>query len=365
MVLTRGTGTVLVAVTALTLAACGNASPEAQSPESTNTQSFTVVDDVGRNVTFDKPVTKAVVANRYNSELIRAMGSIDKVIAVDTNTAQDRKYWKQFDPDQVIGKGQSELNYEQIITLAPDVLITPKNGPYEQDAAKLDKAGIKVVVVTGWDNSQLPKQVDILGKVFDNEEGAKKVNAFFTGTLDKVKERTGSITPKKTVYWEYGDPFTTCIPGTSNDGWHNMLVSAGATNLFGDPSITGDTIDPEKVLSGDPDLIIKTTSGKALKNTGISTPPSAQEMQEVVDEMTSRPGWSQLKAVKNNNLYVATGFAHGGLGKVIGTVYTAKWLYPEQMKDIDPDAIFDEWMQMQGQSPIKGHTFRAGTPGAA
>lgn len=350
------------------MTACSSSGPSAGSTGESSHQASngpTVVDDVGRTVTFEAPVTKAVVANRYNSELIRAMGSIDKVNAVDKNTAQDRVYWKRFDPDQVIGSGQSDLNYEQIIKLAPQVLITPKNGSYEKDAEQLGKAGIKVVVVTGWDNPQLTKQMDILGTVFDNTQGAEKVKDFYTSTMGAVKQRVGDVSPKKSVYWEYGDPYTTCIPGTSNDGWHQMLVAAGAINIFGDPKLAGQSIDPEKVLTANPDLIVKTTSGKALKNTGVYTPPSPQEMTEIVAEMTARPGWADLKAVKDRNLYVATGFAEGGLGKAIGTTYVAKWLYPNQMKDIDPDQVFARWMQMQGEPPISGHTYRAGQTASA
>lgn len=354
--------TASLAVCLVTVAtACSTQDPGSTASGSVGaTSGFTVVDDVGRSVTFDRPVTKAVVANRYNSELIRAMGSIDKVVAVDKNTAQDRVYWRQFDPAQVIGAGQSDLNYEQIIHLAPQVLITPKNGSYEKDAEQLGKAGIQVVVVTGWDNADLTKQVDILGQVFANPEGASKVNDFYTSTMEAVKQRTEKITPKKKVYWEYGDPFTTCIPGTSNDGWHQMLVAAGGENIFGDPKLAGQQIDPEKVLTADPDLIVKTTSGRALKNTGVYTPPTVQEMDEIVGEMKARPGWNQLKAVKDNNLYVATGFAHGGLGKAIGSTYVATWLYPEQTKDLDPDEVFTRWMEMQGQPPVSGHTFRQG-----
>ena len=97
-------------------------------------------------------------------------------------------------------------------------------------------------------------------------------------------------------------PYTTCIPGTSNDGWHNMLVSAGAINIFGDESLAGKDIDPEAILLADPDLIIKTSSGPALKNTGVYTPPTREMYEEMTAEMVSRPGWSDLKAVQNLSL---------------------------------------------------------------
>lgn len=173
-----------------------------------------------------------------------------------------------------------------------------------------------------------------------------------------VAEKIKDVKGTKKVYWEYGDPNTTCIPGTSNDGWNSMLLNAGAVNIFGDPTITGKTIDPEKILLEDPDLIIKTSSGPALKNTGVYTPPTAEDYSTISTEMLSRAGWSDLKAVQNDDFYVTTGFCAGGLGKMIGTVYTAKWLYPEQMKDVDPDAIFDEWMEIQGVDPVEGHVFQ-------
>lgn len=327
-------------------------------PEDTdNGTTITVVDDADRTVELDGPVTRAVVANRYNSELIRAMGAIDNVVSVDTNTAQDRAYWGDFDPDNVIGKGQSELNLEKIIEIDPEVLILPRNGKVEEYAEKLEPAGIKVLTVTGWDNAKLPRQLEILGTAFGKEEGAQKVSDFFTQTQASVTDRVAGIDPRRTVYWEYGDPYTTAVPGTSNDGWHNMIVSGGGANIFGDPSFQGDTVDPEEVLRANPDLIVKTTSGGALKNTGVYTPPVDGEFASIGQEMISRPGWSGMSAVREGNVHLMTGFAGGGLGKVIGTVYIAKWLYPNEMSDIDPDAVFAEWMSMQGMDAVNGHFY--------
>lgn len=77
-----------------------------------------------------------------------------------------------------------------------------------------------------------------------------------------------------------------------------------------------------------------------------------------MNEMINRSDWKDLKAVKNKNVYITTGFCAGGLGKLIGVVYTAKWLYPEEMKDINPDKVFDEWMAMQGVKTPKGHVYK-------
>lgn len=319
-----------------------------------------IKDGLGREVEIPWPVERAVVANRYNSELIRACGAIDRVIAVDTNTAQDRVYWSQFDPENVIGKGQKELNYEQIAKLDAQILITPKNGNVEQDAAALEPLGIKVVVITGWDAADMVNQIEAVGRVFGEEENAAKLVDFYNTNVQLLKDSLKDVKEPKKIYWEYGDPFTTCIPGTSNDGWHNMLLMAGGENIFGDAELAGKDIDPEHILLEDPDLIIKTSSGPALKNTGVYTPPTKEMYDEITKEMVSRSGWDKLKAVKENNLYCTTGFCAGGLGKLIGAMYTAKWLYPELTQNIDPDKVFTEWMQMQGMDYIEGHVYRLG-----
>ncbi len=320
-------------------------------------ETITVIDDAGRTVELDGPVQSAVVANRYNSELIRAMGEIDKVISVDANTAQDRAYWPQFDPGNVIGQGQSELNVEKIIELDPEVLILPRNGKVDEYAAALEPVGIKVLTVTGWDNGDFAPQLEILGTAFGNEEGAQEVIEFFESTKNDIDERVGGIEDKKSVYWEYGDPFTTAIPSTSNDGWHQMIVAAGGVNMFGDPELEGDTIDPEQILQTDPDLILKTTSGGALKNTGVYTPPAEGEFAVVGEEMVQRPGWSGLSAVRDGDVHMITGFAGGGLGKIIGSGYLATWLYPDEMEGFDPDEVFARWLDLQGVEMVDGHTY--------
>ncbi len=346
----------------LVLTGCGSPSsensptPTSSSSASVSSSPITFTDASGREITLDQPVTRAVVANRYNNELIRAIGSIDNVIGVDQNTAQDTDYWPQFNEDEIIGASGSDLNYEQIISMNPQVLITPKNSTNETDIEKLEPAGIQVIIVNGHDTATFAQQVDILGEVFGNQAGAKKVTDFFTTTMDEVAQRVSGIEPKKTIYWENNDDFTTAIPGTFNDGWHQMLVAAGGVNIFGDPTINTKTIDAEAILQQNPDLIVKITSGSSLKGSSVSTPPTTEEFADLANEMVARPGWSDLSAVQDGDFYLTTGFAEGGLGKAVGVVYIASWLYPEQLSDINPDEVFAQWMAMQGM-PADGSSY--------
>ena len=131
-----------------------------------------------------------------------------------------------------------------------------------------------------------------------------------------------------------------------------MILMAGGINIFGDASLAGKDIDPEQILTEDPDLIVKIYAGKnVIGNSGVFTAPPQEEFAEKADEMLQRPGWKDLKAVKEGNFYLNTAFMSGGLGKMIGAAYMAKWLYPDLMTDLDPDAIFTQWMKYQGFEP--------------
>ena len=53
-------------------------------------------DDVGREIVLEKPLTRVVVASRYNNELIRAIGNIKNVISVDDNTTTRQNILERF-----------------------------------------------------------------------------------------------------------------------------------------------------------------------------------------------------------------------------------------------------------------------------
>lgn len=349
----------LFGLAGLGVVALAGCSREDASSSPSDVSELNITDAYGRQVTLAGPAQRAVVVSRYTNELIRAMGSIDKVVGVDRNTSQDRVYWPGFDPAKDISNGK-ELNFEQILALDADVLIEGDQATIDSDAVKVKKGGVETVAVVPWDNKHFARQIQILGQIFDNEEGAKKVLSFFEDTMAAIWDAVKGQRPV-TVYWEYGDPYTTAVPGTSNQGWYDMIIAAGGESIFSDPK-TGKTVDPERILEADPDVIIKTSSGPALKNTGVYTPPTPADMETIANEMLARPGWKDLKAVKNGNVHITTGFCGGGLGKMVGAAYAATWFHPDATSAIKPDEIFAEWMGMQTMSPIDGHNYRVPKP---
>ncbi len=352
---------------ALLLSGCGAGQPAAPAEPQVSqpaeapagNETITLTDNMGRQVELPYPIKTAVVANRYNSELIRACGAIDRVIAVDTNTAQDRDYWGMFDPDNVIGKGQTELNYEKIVELNPQVLILPDNGSVTEAEEKLEPFGIKVFVISGYDTADFKNQCDNIGVMFGVEESAQKFYNYFNDIQVYIESQLKDQ-PQRSMYLETTTNYSTVVPGNA---FYGMSLASHAYNIFSEniDTINASEVDPEEVIVRKPDCIVKLiTPAQALQGTGLYHPPVKQQFIDTVAEIKSRPGWDEIPAVKNNNIFLMTQFSHGGASKLVGAAYIAKWVYPDLLPDLDPDEVFRAWMEdFQGFENIEGHFFAA------
>ena len=327
--------------------------PASEGPEAPKT--ITLTDNVGREVELPYPVETCAVALRYTNELIRACGAIDKVIAVDLNTAQDRNYWGMFDPNEVIGKSQRELDYEKIISLNPQVLILPANGNYEEAIETLTPFGIEVFVISGYDTDDFASQCDNIGKMFHVEESAQKFKNYFLDKLAYIDKQLEGV-PERTYYCESNKDYSAVLPGNT---FYRMFELAHGRNIFAEDAetVNANEMDPEEVLKRNPDVIIKViTPDSARTGTGLYEPPAKEQFQECYKNIQSRPGWTDIAAVQNDDIYFMTQFSHGGACKLVGTMYAAKWLYPDLLPELDPDEVFRAWMEdFQGFQNIDGH----------
>lgn len=315
-------------------------------------KTITVEDDMGRKVEVQFPVKRVAVFNTYNVEYVRAVGGIESIVGMDAGAYGYKEYWPNFDGNNLIGKGQSEPNYEKIVQLKPDVVLIPRNGLWEETIEKMKPFNIPVVVMTGWDVSKHVQNITALGLLLDKQEKAKELNDFYLKYVELVQSRLKDV-PKKKVYVENKANYTSPVPGS---GHHDVIVTAGGENIFGDilfdqqPKSKGTVhafeIDPERVLSKNPDMIVKFVPSSYI-------PPKSEEMKAQLDELLKRPGWDKLSAVQNKNVHISSEFATGGCSKMIGIVYYAKWLYPEIFEDLDPDAVYKEWIEKFQGVPFK------------
>lgn len=344
-----------VALLAAGFGGCANTDSETKEQTGgTDGATQIVVDSVGREVELPDPVTKAVVANAYNTEIINAIDALDCVIGVDYNIYQDKESWQnRFTEDMVIGKSQKELNYEKIIELDPEVLILTGNGTYEEAEEQLEPFGIQVVVCDAYYTNQFEQSCEILGQIFGKEEEAEELRSYFMDKLDYISEQLEGV-EKKTLYFEYRTEGNTTVPG---DFFYYMVEYSGADNIFKEAENV--QIETEAVVAANPEYIVKVSAPDVYSS---YYPPTQEEHAAIKEELISRPGWDEIDAVKNDNILLLSHYVHGGASKLVGTMYIAKFLYPDLLPDLHPEEVFRDWLEKyQKLDYIEGHTYPAFT----
>lgn len=313
----------------------------------------TVTDDVGRSVDLPYPVRKVAVFNRYSVEFVRSVAGIGALVGADAGTLKDAPYWPGLTPAMAVGQSQSEPNYEAIVAAQPDVVLFPRNGAWEQAITQLTPFGIPVLVLTAWDVLKHEENVTLLGRIFDQPERARRLNAFYVETRDMIVQRLVGV-PKKRVYMEEVADYKTLLKGS---GWHDMIEAGGALNVFADVDITGQPsargniqgfqVDPEEILARAPDAIVKLQPGRY-------TPHPRDFSQTVLSGIAARPGFAELDAVKRGDVFHISYYLAGGCSKITGALQLAKWLYPDRFADIDPGQAMKTWLEAFQGVPYPG-----------
>ncbi len=345
-----------IAVAALALTGCGTVTAaEPTGSAAAEATEIAVTDDQGREVVIEGPVDRAVVLNSYANEFVRAIGAGDRVVGVDRSSLNRLPYLEIGD-DEVIAEGLDQINYEAVAALEPDVVVLPRNAVWQEAEEQLSSFGIPVVVATAWDYAVFDDTVDLLGEVFGAEQEADEFQAFADEIQEVVAERVEGLDTVP-VYWETAEPYLTVLPGS---GFHAIIEAAGGENVFAEAG-GGDvqqeiTVDPAEVVTRDPAIIVHEYEPSA-------TPTEQGDFDATRAEILARPGWSAIRAVEDDQVFVANGWATSAIAKAIGALYLATWLHPEAFEDVDPDAYLQRWVEdFQGTdfAGVDGYVSAAG-----
>ena len=335
----------IMLIVAMVASGCGSPKEQAGAKQ-------IIIDSVGRKIELQGPLNRVAVANAYNAELINALNAIDKVVGVDYNIYQDQGGFKdRFTKEQIIGKNQRELNYEKIVAINPEAVILTGNGHYKEAEEKLAPFGIKVIVVDSYYTEFFKENCHLMGKLLGKEQEAAELANYFDDKLALIANRIKDV-EKKRVYFEYRRIGNTTIPGNY---FYKMVEFGGGDNVFKDAKNVN--VDPEAIIKANPDYIIKVSNINVYSS---YEPPTLEDHLAIKEELCNRPGWSTINAVKNDKIMLMSHYVHGGASKNVGALYIAKFLYPEQLQDLHPEAVFKEWLEKYQHLPyIAGHTYPA------
>lgn len=307
-----------------------------------------VHDSLNREIILKHPLKKVVIANAYNTdltELITAIGCLDTIVGVDQNILWNNEaFHNKFSKHNLIcSRGGTDINYEKVISLNPEALIISSKGNWYDAQKKLGEFGIKVIVVDTHELKNFYANCDLLGKIFGQEKRAKQLKEYFGGQFEYVQNQLKKIKHPKTVYLECGRPGATAV---KDSYFHSLVKYTGGINIMEDA--VERHVVPEAVLLRNPDVIIKLSDRKW---TYSYKPPTKERQLFLRNDILNRPGWNDITAVKNNDIFQLSYFSHCGASKIIGVLYVAKYLYPEYLPELHPEQVFKVWLEDYLQLP--------------
>lgn len=239
---------------------------------------FTVVDDLGREVTLDALPARVVSIVPSSTETVCAVGACDLLVGVDRHSN-----W----PESVVALATLgdafAPDLEAIVALEPDLVFVDQfSGAHEP----LEALGITVYVGTPQTFDDVYSFVGLVGEMFSRESEAAVVAGSIDGVIRGVVEVLQDA-DRPTVFIEL-DPTPYSVGPDSFLG--TVLSLAGGDNIVTAEMGDFPLVDPEYVVAQDPQVIVLTDAPFGV----------------TAAEVAARPGWSGLAAVRDGQVIEVT-----------------------------------------------------------
>lgn len=236
---------------------------------------LTITDDAGREVTIPAEPKRVVSVAPSNTEILFALGK--------GNVLVGRSEFDEYPPEALevdsIG-GYDPPNYELILSKEPD-LVLAIGGSGEALNKLTSEYGLTVVVIDSESFTDVYDAIRLIGQILNVQEKAEELASAMEQRVREIAEKAVQAETRPKVFYEvWNDPLMTAGTGTFID---ELIRLAGGENV-GAVVQGWSSFSLEQVVASDPDIIM---AGSHFDTSGIA----------------SRPGWGEIKAVKDGKVY--------------------------------------------------------------
>ena len=335
-------------VASLLLTSCGPAAtpapttpPTAASPETptlapspTAPQAVTVADALGRQVTLAAPPQRIVITGKALIMIADAAYTFPEAparIAALGNVGQgSSNFIALIDPnyaDKAII--QQDAGAEQIAALHPDLVLL-KSYLAETVGAPIEALGIPVIYVDFETPEQYTRDLEILGRVFQNEARAQEVAVFYQSRAAQIQAAVGDVAVKPRVlmlyYTDRDGAVAFNVPPLA---WMQtrLVEMAGGIPVWANanPGRGWTQVTLEQIAAWDADDIFIISY--------------VENPSDVVERLENDPQWQALRAVQAGRLYAFPGDLYSwdqpDTRWILGLTWLAAWLHPERFPQMD------------------------------
>jgi len=214
---------------------------------------------------FDATVSSAAI----DAEVRRRLAAAEPLYHMDTDLIQE------LHADLLIAQAHCEV-----------CAVTPENV-----AATGCAIASRILPLQAGNLAEIYKGISAIAAAIDRPAAGLHLIAQMQQRLQAVRSATAAFTRRSVVVLEWTDP----VFAMANWGPELVQIANGEA-LLGNPGKHSAAMDWTAVLAADPEFLIITPCGYGL-----------QRAQAEMPMMQRRPGWTNLRAVKNNQVVIADG----------------------------------------------------------
>ena len=235
---------------------------------------YDVTDDTGRTVQFDTPPLRIVSLLPSLTETVCELGGCERLVGVDrySNWPAPVKKLPQ------VGGGL-DPNVEAVVALKPDLVLASVS---TRAADRLRSLGLRVLQMEPRTGAQVREVTQRLGTALQLPNAERVLRDIEAGVDAAALSVPASLRGQRVYFEASGGPHAAGPQSFIGE----MLTRLGLDNIIGPELGPFPRINPELVVRADPDLIMVGARS--------------------VRELTGRPGWSQLRALRERHLCVFT-----------------------------------------------------------
>jgi iron complex transport system substrate-binding protein len=319
-----------------------------------------VTDLVGRQVRLPRPARRIVLTQGRHLPVLALIHpdplsliigwSADLRQANAPEYAHLRGQTPAVDQIPVIGRGPVDtISFESIVALQPELVLLSRftaGGADSGLARRLDAAGIPCAVIDFFADplAESQRSLAVLGALIGRSEQAAAFNAHYRGQLDAVAARMGGAAKLPILVHAHAGG-TACCFSAGTGIFNGMIDAAGGSNIA-TGVLTGQMgqLSLEYILSADPRAYVATGGpfGGARGGITMGTGATAQQARESLAQVVQSQGLSGLSAVKQGRAHALWHGFNDTPAHYLAIEAMARWLHPDRMAGIDPDASLAE-----------------------